>query len=575
MTGGPVLTGRTPIPKGPALAPGLFLSALLVLACSPRENAGLCEADLTPIHVIQGSGWTSPHENETHTVAGTVTAIDEDGVYIESSEVSRQGQSRAIFIADGPIARNAHKGQRLAVRGRIEERGSRRDTLTSIGQVEANAMCGNDRDLPLTTVRLPLDNREREALEGMRVSYAQDLFVTDVYSQYRGELTLSPGAPLRMPTEDHRPGGDARSAERANREVSFDARYASWRSEALPVGTPVERVSGVLGHDGRDAILLVESADTGAAGEPTPPEPKPTGAIRIVSANLLNFFNGDGRGGGFPTPRGAETQAEFSEQKARIRAAMDRLTPDLVAVQELENDGFGPNSAAASLRDTLGDDFEVVRTRSERIGEDVITVGLFYRASVLEPVGQAHTLSSPPFQGLSRQPLAQVFRDRRSGELFLAAVNHLKSKGSCPDDRADENANHGQGCWNPSRVEAVNEQLPWLEKIARGAGTERILVLGDMNAYRLEDPAEAFRDAGYEELVETLSGLPQHSYRFFGQAGTLDFAFATPALTRHAENAFIWRINSDWPRNMDLPEPWLRMSDHDPVVVDLLFPGAR
>ena len=103
------------------------------------------------------------------------------------------------------------------------------------------------------------------------------------------------------------------------------------------------------------------------------------------------------------------------------------------------------------------------------------------------------------------------------------------------------------------------------------AGTGRVLILGDMNAYRMEDPIRALRNGGYTELVEKFAGLPQYSYRFFGQAGTLDYAFASDALAHSVRQARIWHINTDWPRKMDLPRPWLRMSDHDPVIVDIDF----
>ena len=96
-----------------------------------------------------------------------------------------------------------------------------------------------------------------------------------------------------------------------------------------------------------------------------------------------------------------------------------------------------------------------------------------------------------------------------------------------------------------------------------------------MNSYRREDPIERFRAGGYTELVETLAGLPQHSVRFYGQGGTLDYAFASPALAPLAARAGIWPINADWPPRMELPQPWLRMSDHDPVVVDLDFSTTR
>jgi predicted extracellular nuclease len=255
-----------------------------------------------------------------------------------------------------------------------------------------------------------------------------------------------------------------------------------------------------------------------------------------------------------------------------------RIQPHLLAVQELENDGFGPHSAARSLlgllNETGSDDWTVVDPGSGPIGDDVITVGLFYRQQLLEPQGPPAILRGAPFTGLSRQPLAQRFRDRASGQAFLVAVNHLKSKGRCPDQGPDSDQSDGQGCWNRARVEAVEALTPWLDEQARSSATEQVLILGDMNAWRREDPIRAYRDAAYVELVETLSGLPQYSFLYFGQRGTLDYAFASPALAQSARRAFIWHSNADWPGGMALPQPWLRMSDHDPVIVDLEFSQA-
>jgi predicted extracellular nuclease len=315
-----------------------------------------------------------------------------------------------------------------------------------------------------------------------------------------------------------------------------------------------------------------------SATTPTVIDPPAPGRLRTVSLNLLNFFNGDGHGGGFPTVRGARSPAEFQAQQQRTAAGIERLEPHLLAVQELENDGFGPRSAARTLLDLLngGDasDWAVIDPGEGRIGGDVITVGLFYRRQALEPMGAPALLRAEPFDGRSRVPVAQVFRERASGSTFLVAVNHLKSKGRCPDSGPNADQGDGQGCWNSARREAVQSLLTWLQELAGKAGTRQVLIMGDMNAWRREDPIHAFREGGYVELVETLAGLPQHSFVYFGQRGTLDYAWASAALARQARHAAIWHINADWPRNMALPQPWLRLSDHDPVVVDFDFSQA-
>ena len=110
----------------------------------------------------------------------------------------------------------------------------------------------------------------------------------------------------------------------------------------------------------------------------------------------------------------------------------------------------------------------------------------------------------------------------------------------------------------------------WAREIAASAGTGNLLILGDMNAYRNEDPIGAIRDAGFTELMDEKRGQT-YSFVYYGQHGTLDYAFASPALAENVQRAFIWNVNAAFPANMDLPQPWLRFSDHDPVVVDILL----
>nr|WP_254696197.1 hypothetical protein [Lysobacter enzymogenes] len=77
--------------------------------------------------------------------------------------------------------------------------------------------------------------------------------------------------------------------------------------------------------------------------------PRVDGQVRIAAFNLENLFNGDGRGGGFPTPRGARTEAEFHAQLAKLVETIHAMNPDVAALMELENDGYGPDSTLAQL----------------------------------------------------------------------------------------------------------------------------------------------------------------------------------------------------------------------------------
>jgi predicted extracellular nuclease len=120
-------------------------------------------------------------------------------------------------------------------------------------------------------------------------------------------------------------------------------------------------------------------------------------------------------------------------------------------------------------------------------------------------------------------------------------------------------------------VAAAKAVSEWVSHLAGESGTDRVLIFGDMNAWRNEDPIRAFRNEGFTELLEQFAGLPQYSYIYRGEAGSLDYAFASDALLPLVSHTEIWHINAGWPQRMELPDPWLRSSDHDPVVVDLDF----
>lgn len=559
-----------------------LLGLLLFTACTDTgapgpTSAGLCQADLTPIPSIQGEAYYSPMQDSLATTRGTVTRVEESaGAYIEDGSIPHRGtRSRALFISDEPLSRSAQPGQLLAVSGRVAELGSSRDKLTSLVDVSAVEICQENSGLPRTMVSLPMGSESREALEGMRVTFAQPLTVTDVYRLSENELTLSAGGVLRVPTETVRPGHAASRMAGENRDRSLAVHLDRAGAAPVRVGATFRAPGGVMAHDGRAQRLAMDAGPEISMPDADLLEPAAEGRVRIVSSNLLNFFNGDGAGGGFPAERGPEDLDDFLEHSARIDAAMSRIQPDLLAVQELENDGFGPGSAAQSLLDLLngnaGGDWAVVDTGEDRIGGDVITVGLFHRRQALEAVGKPHSLESPEFRGLSRAPLAQLFRVRASGLEFLAVANHLKSKGRCPEGGINSDRKDGQGCWNAARVAAVEAQTEWLRGLAESLGTDKVLILGDMNAYRMEDPIRRFSDASYIDLVEQLAGLPQYSYVYWGQSGTLDYLFASPALARYARAAQIWHINAGHARNTEHAEPWLRASDHDPVIVDFDF----
>jgi predicted extracellular nuclease len=88
--------------------------------------------------------------------------------------------------------------------------------------------------------------------------------------------------------------------------------------------------------------------------------------------------------------------------------------PDILAVTELENDGYGPHSSIASLADALGSPWRFVSTPGQD-GDDEIRTGLLYRGDRVRTIVEPERLISGPFASAGRPPLAQNF-SRVDGE---------------------------------------------------------------------------------------------------------------------------------------------------------------
>jgi predicted extracellular nuclease len=562
-----------------------FFCAVILAACNSnrstdKTNTLKCSSPATPISGVQGASTVSPILGQEVTVSGIVTLIQgNQGFYIEEPYSDTDYlSSNAIFIQFSEMSNGLETGSLVSSRGTVSEIGAGRQSLTALTDVTALIVCASDRALPLTDIKLPLTGPEREALEGMRVQVNGPIVATDVFQFGRRKFTLSGNGLQYVPTEVEKPGPDTVKLLALNRAFALPAmlQESVESPRELVSGTSLEQITGVFAHDDRGLRVSLESMTGYSSPDYEPPAVADADVLRIVSMNLHNYFNGDGMGSGFPTDRGAETAADFEQQRQRIGAAIGVLEPHVLGVMELENDGFGGNSAAQDLIHLANlstrQNWGVARPVDDNMGNHVITVGLLYRTDRLEPIGPARTLIGPEFE-LSRPPLAQLFQIKPGGATILIVINHLKSKGSCPESGADSDQKDGQACWNHTRRVSAEKMAAWVKKIAAFAETGNVLILGDMNAYRLEDPIVTMRRAGFTELMDTQLGFTTqskpYSFAWYGQHGTLDYAFSSDALLGRVRQAFIWNVNAAQPANMELPEPWLRFSDHDPVVVDI------
>lgn len=380
--------------------------------------------------------------------------------------------------------------------------------------------------------------------------------------------------------------------------------------------------------------------------------------LRIASFNVLNYFNSVAESG-YANPtgqnRGAKTLDEFTIQKSKIVTAMSKMDADIIGLMEIENNGFGDTSAIKDLVDALNSSFadkkdhytyvEVSaedKYQDEYLGSDAIMVAILYRPSQATPSSAAEVIltpeqhiaadtitrdengtpkGNPGYNKYQRHSLLQTFKLTHNDKELSVVVNHFKSKGSeCIEEWIagveESEPTDLQGNCNNFRVsaaQAIGEELKDIDG--------DILVMGDMNAYGLEDPLLVLTDYskdkydreiktaahttlgvdengdakphqlegevitagyGYINLNTKLHGTDTFSYTYSGELGNLDHALASASLADKVVAIEDWHINasetnlfeysSKYTGSMPKYNDAFSASDHDPVIIAIDLP---
>jgi predicted extracellular nuclease len=558
-------------------------------------TANPCGQPATVITKVQGSTDTSALVGQTVTVEGVLTQDSRQvggfsGFYLQQANTPADSiRSSALFVYTRH--KEGRLGQRLRVTGKVKEHYG----LTELVAVSDLQVCGTQALPAPVEMSLPW-TRAPENLENMRVRINGPLTITDSHQLTRfGDVSLAAKDPL-ISTEFMVPGTAAlRHAKLASMNTLvlddgnarrnppslnwlpiYSATQPGLAASSLVAGTQVRGLTGVL--DYRYGAWRLQPDQIPSLKPPPLPDPapaRPTSAnLRVMTLNLHNLFNGDGRGQGFPTSRGAKTEAQYKRQLQRLSTGLTQAGADLLALSELENDGYGSNSTVAQLAASLGPQWRFVVPVNPAMQRDAIRNGLLYRADRVNALGPAQYLSGDG----GRPSLTQRFA-LKSGGLPLRLVSvHLKSK-SCRNAKG-ENApqDDGQGCYNAVRVKQAKTLHQQLGQLDRGNGLAGTLITGDFNSYSKEQPISELALAGYTSMVAhfhpcTPVRCEHYSYRFKGARGSLDHVLASAALKPRVLSAKIWNINADQPRMADYrshssPQPW-RSSDHNPLITDI------
>jgi predicted extracellular nuclease len=606
---------------------------------------------VTPISQVQGSGSRSPLDGSSVVVEAVVTSLSTsrdvlDGFFVQEEDADADADpatSEGLFVfCRGTCPTELAAGDLVRASGEVDEFFGMTQLNITRGSLQ-RLSSGNPLPTP-TEVALPAGGSTRaadtfEPVEGMVVTFPTTLAVSEYFELARyGQLTLTAGGRPYQHTHTDRPsveGYAAHLAELNTRRIYLDddnndqndATTGPDSDEPYPYpsgglsvdntvrgGDTITGLTGVLhwsfaGQSGTDAWRIRPMPTESYVfdrvnARPDAPEDV-GGRLTVASFNVLNYFttldttasSRDGDCGPSATMdcRGADSARELERQRAKIVDALARIDADVVGLIEIQNDG------GASLRDLVdalnarlgAGSYEAIDTGT--IGSDAIAVAFIYRPATVAPVGEHRVLDAsvdPRFRDDRNRPaLVQTFRERATGERFTAAINHFKSKGSsCGAE--DPDLRDGAGNCNRTRTAAAQALADFLAHPGNRQGDPDVLVLGDLNAYRMEDPIRALQDAGYSDLITRYGGDKAYGYVFDGQLGYLDHALANPALLPQVTGATEWHANADEvplldyndelrdvpgeaaferesaARDLYAPDAY-RSSDHDAVVVGL------
>jgi predicted extracellular nuclease len=288
--------------------------------------------------------------------------------------------------------------------------------------------------------------------------------------------------------------------------------------------------------------------------------------------------------------RGAQNPLEQQRQLQKLTAALSAIDADILALVELEN------NPEQSLRDVVSALNSVTGKEawayvpSGSIGQDVIKVGLVFKRATVTMEGRSAILNRAVDgrfnDALNRPALAQTFRLQGSGALLTVVATHLKSKNCADAHGPDADQNDGQACFSRARAEAAAALADWAVSDPTDSGASQVLILGDFNSYRMEDPIRAIQENILVDLLARFEGADAYTYVYDGLAGTLDYAFGNEELAMNVTGVTVWHINADesaaldYRSEPDKPMAYLarnpfRSSDHDPVIIGLNLGSAE
>lgn len=536
---------------------------------------GQSNVAIAAIHAIQGSGLTSPFEDQyVKTEANVVTALDTNGFFMQSPPSSVDGDpetSEGIFVFTGS-APTVLVGDEVTVTGEIVEffnftefGGGSQVTVLSSGNALPTVVMF-DENTPSSVQPQPATELER--YEGMIVSFegiataatgrfGDTAVVAGTQRAYREPGIIYPGI-AGLPVWDGNP---------QIFEVNPDG--LTLANDSFFAGQSIS-ATGPLGYSFGDYQVWPTSLSKG-------PEPDLLSKVRAKTASEMTV-------GSLNMFRPSQIAGVYAERLSKIsqfvRMVMD--SPDILAVSEVESLDVLQTIAEQINNDDASVNYTPYLVEGNDIGG--IDVGFLVRQSVaLDAVTQFGKDTIFEFDGSllnDRPPLLFTGRVVADGSDFPIQVLVVHNRSLSRVDTSDRVRN--------KRLQQAQFVAGIVQDIQNANPAVNLVVTGDFNAYQFTD--------GYVDAVGQIAGtaveqdnllwepspvspaltnqvnnipaLEQYSFVFAGSAQVLDHALTTSNLNNLVTDVVYARGNADSPANLVNDDSTaLRASDHDGIVL--------
>jgi predicted extracellular nuclease len=583
----------------------------IAIGCSTGDFHEDCVERPVRVHEIQGASHDSPLVGRClGDVRGVVTAtVREEGtavIWIQDPEPDEDpATSEGLAVALEERLPVPDLGDRVSVRGVVEELGhpSGLTTTTLVaqeldvighGQLPEPVLIGSGgRRVPtegvdddgLTAFEPARDAIDFfESLEGMRVRIGNPVVVGPT-TRYGEIVVLGDRGEGAAPRTTN--GGLVLRPEAASPTRILVGDRIHPDPPMLRVG---ERLSGdivgILDYSfGNFKLYNTEPLPAASEGGAWPGRTELRSGgdrLTVASFNVENL-----------SPRSGRTKFR---RLARI-IAQNLGSPDIVAVQEIQDDSGPQDDGTVTASATLGHLVDaIIEAGGPEYGWRQIDPGddqdggapggnirvatLFNPARVRAVDRPAEGIGTrvasgpslipspglvapdhPAFAGLerrgfeaSRKPLAVEF-EFAGRSLFIVNL-HLSSKRG--DDALFGLNQPPRYHTEKQRTEQARTIRDFVDRILELDDRAAVVVLGDLNEFEFRPPLLELSSGGLVNLIERVPIPSRYSYIFQGFSQTLDHILVSPALASASEIEMV-HLNADFPVSE-------RASDHDPIV---------